>query len=595
MISTDVKDLMREISDSKNRMREHTAARVEMIQRFAGPHYRGDTGQAPSPDNYPFAYKTFIKPQLLFGVPACTVNAALEISDAPVAEAEQVALNKWAKNEQIKEVFSEGVDASFFGFGVTKVCVAGDPDAPVEEFPYRTNCVEVEDIPPADFIIDARAKKPRDVRLVGHQFERDLDDVMLDERYDPNLTQDLRSIDTNDEKPEGDAFPGEYEAERKRIRLYELYLPEQKMILTIADKGGDDGIILRQEPWHGPSRKYAPLGPYVMWGLESVSGQLIPISPLQALWDEFQELATHGSAAARSAETHKKIGIYALASKADGEAIKKAESGDMTGVQDPASVKDFEIGGTSEIQLNWLMFLREKLDRNLGFGDAQRGVAAQKTATGEQIAAGNSDMRLDSMRDRVATGIRTIFKLVGWYFHEDATLAPMRLTVENPQSGAPEEATFMSGPWDGGHVNNQFVPPQQPIDFSELHFDVDVRSMIKSDDAIEQKRAQDEILLAQTLAGMGFPVNWKRVLDRYGTAFNVRDYSKIILLDLPIPGMGLPPDPLSRPPGMAGAMLGDQQQGGGMPGMMQPPQPQLGAPQRPMLAGPAGAPAMSVN
>jgi len=553
MISTDVKSLMREIRDAKERIKAHIESRVKMLQKFAGDEYRGDTGQPKSPDNYPFAYKTFIKPQLLFGRPACTVTAALEITDAPVAQAIEVATNKWAKADAVKAVLDEAVDDCFFGYGVTKVCVAGDPDAPVDQFPYRTNRVEIEVIPPADVILDARAKRARDVRIIGHQFERDIDDVKLDPRYDPNVTATLPEMPQQDQKPEGDAFPtDEYSAERKRLRLYEIYLPERGRIMTIADKGGDDGIVLRDEAYRGPS---LPLGPYDLWGMESVPGQLIPISPVQALWDEFEELNEHGRAAAESAGTHKKFGVYALAQAEDGKKVKECKNGDMVGVQDPASFQDHEIGGASDSQINWIMFLREKLDRNLGFGDAQKGIAADRTATGEQIAAGNSDMRIDSMRDRVASTTKSVFVKAAWYLYHDDTLSPMAVTTDNPMTGEPEEATFLAGPWDGGFVNNQFVPPQQEPDFIELNIDIEVRSMIKTDDALEQKRAQDEILLAQMLSGMGFPVNWRRVLDRYGSAFNVRDYSKIILLDLPM-GMGLPPDPLAAPPGMAGQMLG---------------------------------------
>jgi hypothetical protein len=552
MLSTDPKMLMAEIRDAKTRIADHITQRVTMIKTFAGPHYRGGEG-AKIPDNYPYAYKTFIKPQLLYGRPSVTVTPSLEISDAPIAEAIEAAVNAWGKSDSVKEVLDEVVDDTFFGFGMTKVCLA-DGAGYNPAYPERTNGIVIELVSPENIIIDARAKRRRQVRIIGHQYERDLDDVKLDERYDADVTAALPDTMTRDSAGDGEAFPFEGNAERKRVRMYEIYLPEQKRIITLAERGEDDAVTLRDEQYHGPANV---LGPYDLWGLESVAGELFPISPIQALWDEFEELNEHSKAAARSAESHKKIGVYSLANKSDATTIMKTEHGQMAGVQDPSSVKDFEIGGASEQQTNWIMFLREKFDRNLGLGDAQRGVAADRTATGEQIADANSDLRVDSMRDRIGQSVKSLYSKVAWYFYHETSIAPIDLTVRNAQTGMPEEATFISGPWDGGFVDNQFIPPQDEPPFEQLRFDVDVRSMTKTDDAIEQKRAQDEVQLCIELHGMGFPINWRRMLDRYGSAFNQRDYSKIILLDQQ--GLMIPPDPLAAPPGMAQQML----QGGG--------------------------------
>jgi hypothetical protein len=549
MITTDPKLLALEITDAKERIADHIAQRVMMIKTFAGPHYRGGT-DTPIPDNYPFAYKTFIKPQLLYGRPNCTVTPTLEVSDAPIAEAVEAAVNAWGKTEGPKDVLDEAVDDTFFGFGMTKVCMADGAGGFDPNYPSRTNGIVLELVPPECIIIDARAKRRRDVRLIGHEYERDLEDVKLDMRYDADVTASLTETATSDSAKKGDTAPREFSAERKRLTMVELYLPERNLILTLAMKGETEWVVLRQATYKGPK---STLGPYDLWGLESVAGELFPISPIQALWDEFLEVNDHSRAAADSASTHKKLGLFANANKQDATNIQKAKNGDMVGVQDPASVKDFEIGGASETQVAWIQFLREKFDRNLGLGDAQRGVAADRTATGEQIAAANSDLRVDTMRDRIATCIKRVFTKVAWYFYHDDTIAPLQLTVPNHATGMPEEATFISGPWDGGFVDNQWIDPQDEPPFEQLQFDVDVRSMTKSDDALEQKRAQDEIALCMQFHQMGFPINWRRVIDRYGSAFNVRDYSKIILLDQM--GMMIPPDPLAAPPGMAQQML----------------------------------------
>src|SRR4051812_43510873 len=79
------------------------------------------------------------------------------------------------------------------------------------------------------------------------------------------------------------------ERQRKRVNLYELYLPEHGRIITLAETGPQP-VILRNEEYFGPDE-----GPYTLWGLTSVPGELLPLSPLVALWDEFLELQQHAA------------------------------------------------------------------------------------------------------------------------------------------------------------------------------------------------------------------------------------------------------------------------------------------------------------
>ena len=55
---------------------------------------------------------------------------------------------------------------------------------------------------------------------------------------------------------------------------------------VIGETGAESGVILRQAPFWGPDE-----GPYSLWGLETVPGEMIPISPGFAV-------VVHASAAA---------------------------------------------------------------------------------------------------------------------------------------------------------------------------------------------------------------------------------------------------------------------------------------------------------
>jgi len=545
--------LMRCIRSGFEFMENFTIKRAEMIRRFAGPHYRQDNQDAKSPENYPFAYKQFVSPQLLFGVPQCTVRAANSVADAALADAFQLALNAWAKETSVLGTLEEALDDSFFGYGITCVgvegrgyyraggleAVQGDFES-VPNYPY---CVRID---PRDFFILPPATNLRRVRMMGHRFERDLDELEGDDTFDQEQVARLHDTPKTSPAP-NDAFDNQQydptQPEHRRITLYQVYLPEQGRIITVAETGrpqsegmGADGVILRNERYFGPDE-----GPYDLWGLDSVPGEAIPISPLVALWDEFLEVNEHSKAASRAAATHKRVGIYGAGSVADAKRVHEARAGEWVAVNDPASFKDVETGGVTESQYRFVQFVRDRFDRNLGFTDAQRGqIKANTTATQAQIANSNSDLRVMKMQERVRGVIASIYRKVAWYFFHDGSIEPMTLEQTDPISGAKIGGTFMPGPWYGGYVAGVWVPPNNPGDWTDYNLEINPKTMGKQDDALLQKRAQDELALVGNLAGMFGPqaINWRRVLNRYGEAMGERDYAEIVLSPAFTPMLG---------------------------------------------------------
>lgn len=566
MIATDLQSLLAEIRDAQAKLKPHIKQMTEIIRHTAGRHFRAGEGSKPqpTPENYAYTFKSFVKPQLLFGRPVAKVvpNSPLY---AETAKAIELGINAWAKEIDLKGVLEEVLDDVFAGFGVTHVGLTRHPhyhgaglpavEGDFEMQPMYPFCVRVA---PEDFIFDARARNVREARVIGHSFRQDLDDVLADDRNDPEALAKLAAVGGGEPNREPGEDPGskpfgvlrQNEAERRRVTIYEVYLPEHGLSLAIAElstgKEANAGVVLRQEPYYGPDE-----GPYTVWGLDSVSGEPVPLSPLTALWDEFLEVCEHSKTTAESARTHKKLGIFEPAGAEDAKRIVAARAGTMVPVKSVQSVKDFEIGGASANQIEFIEWCRGRLERNLGFGPAQQGVAGKQTATGEQIAAANSDLRIDRMRDHVATGLSSVYRKAAWFFMNSTDIPPQEVSLPDDNTGQVVPATYFPGPWEGGIVRGQYIPPEIPSDFTDYHFEIDPSSMVKTDSALEMKRAQDELALCQLMAGMGVPINWRRVIDRYGDKSGTKDLSRIILLDQ---GMmpALPPDPLAAPtPAMA--------------------------------------------
>jgi hypothetical protein len=86
------------------------------------------------------------------------------------------------------------------------------------------------------------------------------------------------------------------------VTLWQLYLREEGRVVTMAQAGGP--VILRDEPYDGPKN-----GPYTMWGVYEVPGQVYPLPPLGATEEQSDDLNDHAYAASKSAKTHKKFAV----------------------------------------------------------------------------------------------------------------------------------------------------------------------------------------------------------------------------------------------------------------------------------------------
>src|SRR5688500_9378334 len=103
MLNREIKNLMREIRTAKDWLKPFLTKRAELIRTFAGPHWKENSAAEKSPENYPFAYVQFVKPQLLFGRPTVAVEPASVIYQ-DTADALEAAVNYWLKETSQKQV-----------------------------------------------------------------------------------------------------------------------------------------------------------------------------------------------------------------------------------------------------------------------------------------------------------------------------------------------------------------------------------------------------------------------------------------------------------------------------------------------------------
>jgi hypothetical protein len=572
LIALDPAGLVLEIEAAKKLRAEHLKNTVELVRRYVGNYYRTRQRGKPVPENMIFSYIAGTLPKIIFDNPEVSVSAKQVITAKPVARAMREALNAWIKEVDLRQELEAVALDMLLGFGVMMHGIeargdfAADPEWGVQERMHLQALVPfLIRVEPSSFFMDSQAKSFHQCRILGREFQRDLEDMQQDPRYDQDTVGRLTAEGSEDPRNRGQQnFPNTRDGHlRKRVTLYEVYLPEHRKIATIAMNSAGEGLWVRPpSPYRGPND-----GPYVLFGVYGVPDCPYPLSPIAAMAEQFMELNAHASAAASEAATHKKLVIVNSNNPTMKAEVHAAPSGSVVAIpnfsaQDLANV---ELGGTSETRLKYLMLLKDRCDRVIGASDAQRGKAAGVTATEAQIADANGDAREDFINLKYRDGVKRSLRGVGWYMFYDPSVV-MPVSVEDPQSGQQSEGVFLGG----------MQPGQEEMSWPDFFLEIEPHSMKRVDPAVQQQQATAMIGIAVQIAPMivQFPfINWRSILDDLGEANNIPDYANRILNQQGLamiqagtafgmlPGMpqqgvenGMPP---AQPPGMN-------------PGLMQP-------------------------
>jgi hypothetical protein len=529
MIPLDAPTLLQEVQAAEKERKKHWKNTVTLIRRYVGNYYKEGEAGKPVPENLIFSYIANLLPVLIFDNPEVTCTAKRVITHKPIASFMRMALNGWIKERHLRdELEAVCLDMLFF-FGVMKVGIesrgdfSADPSRGVcERFTMDALTPYAIRLEPETFIIDAQAKGPDlgRARLLGHQFGRDIDDLASDERYDQEVVKRLSAdIDEGKISPQPFKMSKDGEDLRRRVTLYELYLPEHRKICTIALNASGAGEFVRQPTdYTGPEN-----GPYVLFGVYGVPNQVYPLSPIAAMAEQFAELNAHATAAATEAATHKKLVIVNSNNPELKGAVHTARSGGVVAVPNfsASELANIEIGGTSDTRLKYLMLLRERTDRISGQSDALRGKAQGVTASEAGIADANADQRIDFIDLKYREAVKRTLKAVGWYFFYDPAIV-QTVSSTDPSTGQEQEGIFLGGIQQG----------QEDTHWLDFFLDIEPYSMKRIDPAVQRQQANELFALALQIAPaiVQFPwLNWRSILDDIGEANNIPDFANRVL------------------------------------------------------------------
>ncbi len=545
MLSTDPKDLYAEIEAAEELRTKHLATMRDQIEKYHGPYYKEGYFSGYAAENHYYEYISLIVPRLIFDNPRVRVGTRRPGTQDMVARAIRLGLNRWIRDTNLRESLTDVATDMVFNYGVLLVTEEENktlrPKQGIQK-PSHPMRPTVTRIPQDRFIVDAAATTMNDARFVGHRWVRDKEDLEEmahdnpDDGWDIDAIKSLTATTDNSELGRtNDRIP-----DRKEVVCYEVWIPEVQIdeehttsegfhgtIYTLgvaSAKDADEKIAFVREPrpYYGPR-----WGPYTMFGLYNVPNAIYPLGSLTAIEGQIEELNRHAESAASSADQYKKLILVDNTDPKFVQRVKDAKDNYVIPVSglERAGVVQAEVGGMTAQQLNYLQVARDRLDRNSGLTDAQRGnVEGRGTATEVTVAAEAGTARMAFMKRQFSDSVQRVLCTVAWYlYYDDRVVMPLGVEAEREFG--------QSDPWLVGGEHD----PESGASFDDLELEIEPYSMERTTEGTHQRRTMEMFNLITSTAPLipQLPfVNWKELYHRIGDAFNVPDIGSLIDPDL---------------------------------------------------------------
>lgn len=554
MLDTTPSNLRLEVEAAVRLRRRHTDLSHQLIERYVGSAYREDWEDEPSHENHEFEFIANMIPALVANNPKVNVKSRRPVVHRELAEAVQHGLNRWIRDINMKDRLEKPLYDSMFDFGVVSVTLEALPGYDDQDNPPMRPIFRR--ISPRRYFKDPQGGVEGG-RYAGVILTRDRQD-MIDDRnpdgsrkFDEEAVKALSSPESMDAVVDDVLRDMEIRVERNQCVYAEIYIRETGMIHTIGfaslpnEKGSRSkgGVELRKpRPFFG-----GPHGPFIELEYYIVPDQVYPLPPLCVTHDLVTEINSHAEQVSRDADTARNLVLYDSTNSHLGDSLANALNGAVCGIPnfDQRLFAPVTLGGANPVQLDYILRLRERIDRRSGLTDIMRGnISGQGTATEAQLAAASANARVKYMQGKVQQFVIKILENATWLLcNSTSVVYPIsideaeEIVYRGPgamiEGGAMfdmrkpgvREGVFMGGVQDG----------QDARAFYDLELIIEPYSMEAVNEAVLQKRMMEAfgitIQAAQMIPQMPY-VNWPDLLDDLYNAVNVPDGRKYINFEM---------------------------------------------------------------
>ena len=421
-----IKRLRDAIKVSYDDLRVHREQYVEREQLYAGHRYGSNDENVDTPFNcYNLAMRVYQR-RLISGDPKVNVR-----SRSPSAKAEayelSLACEQLFREIDLKGTIKEVILQGLLSVGVVKV--AAKPHDQKEGLGFLHNADQpfCDPVLLENFVYDTNAKRWEQIDFCGDRYRIPLDVLKSSPRFNreaveqigPSRTrqdEDLRKNDQESVQRLGTEQSPFREELRDYVTLWDIWLPREKLLVTLPDDNGDPLLI---QPWDGPEN-----GPYHLLCFDPIPGNIMPVAPGSHLESMARLLNRAIRKLGDQLDRQKTIGTItpAAANAGDDRTIQDAEDGTLAQVMDPKNIGEIRIGGVDQQSYSFTLGLRDLWSWLSGNIDTLGGLSPQAGTLGqEQLLAGGGNSLISELNTKVLDFLKEVTTDLAWYEYTNPT------------------------------------------------------------------------------------------------------------------------------------------------------------------------------
>ena len=378
-----LQQLDKAVRASHKKLEPHRDARRELVRDFVGTAYGTDFCRREMPVNMLSLMVDVYLMNLAGDSPQVLLPTARKDILPYIADLEAI-VNKELRDMQFDKTLRKWVLEAIFSMGILK-CGLVDADyievIPGQPQPSQEYFADLVDFD--DFSYDTESSSWDRVTFMADRYRVDYEALMGSEHFDeqgkiglrldeadwettPERTSDFSTEGESSETAQDSAF-------RKTTWVWDICLPEEGIVVTIADNADDTVFApLKVVEWDGVSNT-----PYHCLWFTDVPGNAMPLPPGQVVKSLNRTINALYRTLVQQAKRQKTIGVYRYGDEQEAKRVQNARDGELVGLQDPTNVQEVSFGGASPENLAFTIQARDLFSLMAGNLDAMGGLGPQ--------------------------------------------------------------------------------------------------------------------------------------------------------------------------------------------------------------------------
>jgi hypothetical protein len=445
----DLDRLLNAMARSRLVLRRYREERSQAVRQYVGSHYSDDAVRQRVPLNLIKLYCKIVGSKLIAHNPRVMLSTFAK-ENKPAVKAMEAWVNHQIPRMKFANTMQRVVLDALFSIGIAKVALASPANQSVFGWNLKIGEPFCERVSLDDFVFDIHARDFNEVDFIGHRYRVPLEVIRNSTLYSSQRKRLTPSSDPLFNR-EGDErlnvlgrttiAGSDAEEFRDHVDLWEIYLPHQRRIITLADdenagvlgaEGFNPRKPLRDQTWIGP-----PAGPYHILSLGMVPDNPMPIGPVMDLVDLHDATNENLRKLIRQAASFKQVCFVQGGADEDGERVLKCDDGDIIRLDNPENISQTNFRGPNAEITQFMLAMKEMFSWAAGNLDIMGGLSPQsKTASQDQMLNANSATSIADMQESTITYTTSVLEAMCWYWWYHPT-GVMKVTKSLP--GLPDQ------------------------------------------------------------------------------------------------------------------------------------------------------------